>query len=104
MPLSITSAARRGSGIKRATKLVVQAIILTDACRGVARHEAERNPGLSVGDALATPFLAIGTHHEIADHLLACRDRWANSYVRVRDMEAFVPVIQRLRRDREFTG
>jgi hypothetical protein len=50
-----------------------------------------RIPGLSVHDALSTPFLAIGTHDEIADHLLACRNRWGISYFSVRDIDGFRP-------------
>ena len=53
--------------------------------------------GLSVDDALSTPFLAIGTHDEIAEHLVDCRNRWGISYFSVRDIAAFAPVIQRLR-------
>ncbi len=59
---------------------------------------ADRVHGLTVEDALATPFLALGTHDQIADHLLACRERWGISYYSVRELEAFAPVIDRLRR------
>ena len=48
-------------------------------------------------DALTTPFLAIGTADEIADHLLACRRRWGISYFTVRSIDEFAPVIERLR-------
>ena len=78
--------------------VLVQQIIVTDD-REEAAHEASlMAPGLSVEDVLATPFLAIGTHDEIADHLRACRDRWNISYFSVRDIASFEPVIQRLRR------
>jgi hypothetical protein len=53
--------------------------------------------GLTLSDALATPFLALGTHDEIADHLRMCRERWGISYYTVRDIPAFAPVIDRLR-------
>jgi len=46
-----------------------------------------------------SPFLALGTHDEIAEHLLACRNRWGISYYVVRDIEAFAPVIDALRRE-----
>ena len=49
--------------------------------------------GLTVEDALATPFLALGTHDEIAEHLLACRERWGISNYTVRSIEDMAPVI-----------
>jgi len=54
--------------------------------------------GLSLADALASPFVALGTADEIAVHLQACRRRWGISDYTVRDVEAFAPVIDRLRR------
>ena len=48
-------------------------------------------------DALTTPFLALGTHDEIAEHLLACRQRWGISNFTVRSIEDMAPVIDRLR-------
>ena len=53
---------------------------------------------MSVEDALSTPFLAIGTQDEIAEHLLRCRQRWGISYFSVREVDSFAPVIERLRR------
>ncbi len=52
---------------------------------------------MDVADAVCTPFLCIGTHAEIAQHLLNCRERWGFSYYSVRDMDAFAPVLARLR-------
>lgn len=40
---------------------------------------------------------ALGTHEEIAAHLLACRERWGISYFVFRDVDAVAPVIRRLR-------
>lgn len=78
--------------------VLVQAIVVTDDRRAVAQEQVRRaHGGLRVDDALSTPFLAIGTHDEIADHLVDCRDRWGISYFSVRDIAAFAPVIQRLR-------
>lgn len=77
--------------------VLVQAVVVTDDRLGTAEHVAPRLPGLSVHDALSAPFLAIGTHDEIADHLEACRNRWGISYFSVRDLEGFAPVIHRLR-------
>ena len=62
-----------------------------------AERLATNIPGLTISDALATPFLALGNHDDITAHLLACRARWGISYYVVRDIEAFAPVIEQLR-------
>jgi hypothetical protein len=49
-------------------------LVVTANRRKVAEQVASRVPGLSVDDALSAPFLAIGTHDEIAGHLQACRE------------------------------
>ena len=76
---------------------VVQAVVVTDDRVKTASRLASKIPGLNTADALSTPFLAIGSHDEIAEHISACRARWGISYYVVRDMEAFAPVIERLR-------
>jgi probable F420-dependent oxidoreductase len=76
--------------------VLVQAVVVTDDKREAAEQVALRVPGLIVHEALSTPFLALGTHDEIADHLVACRNRWGISYFSVRDIDSFAPVIQRL--------
>jgi len=77
---------------------LVQVVAITDDRAGAAAAIADRLDGLAPGDALSTPFLAIGTHDEIADHLVECRRRWGISYFSVRAIDAFAPVIERLRR------
>jgi probable F420-dependent oxidoreductase len=77
--------------------VLVQAVIVTDDRRKAAEQVSSRVPGLSIDDALSAPFLAIGTHDDIADHLEACRNRWGISYFSVRDLDGFAPVIHRLR-------
>jgi len=72
---------------------LVQVVQLTDDRRGAAEAIAGRVPGLTAVDALATPFLVFGTHDEMAEQVLATRDRWGISYVVVRDAAAFAPVI-----------
>jgi hypothetical protein len=72
-------------------------VSITDDRRAAADELAARIEGLTVEDALATPFLALGTHLEIADHLRTCRQRRGISYFTVRDMDAFAPVIALLR-------
>jgi probable F420-dependent oxidoreductase len=76
---------------------LVQAVIVTDDRQAAAESVAQSGWAPSADDALHTPFLAIGTHSEIAEHLLACRDRWGISYFTVRDLDAFMPVVERLR-------
>ena len=75
---------------------LVQAVVVTDDRHGAATAIAGRT-GIDVADALSTPFLCLGTHAEIAEHLLVCRERWGFSYFSVRDVKAFAPVISRLR-------
>jgi len=77
---------------------LVQTVIVTPERHAAAAKVAERIDGLSTADALTTPFLAIGTHDEIAAHLLECRRRWGISYFSVREVDGFAPVIDRIRR------
>ena len=79
---------------------LVQRVLVTSDREGALREFVSSVEGLSLDDALTTPFLAIGTHDEIADHLLRCRERWGISYFTVRDIAAFAPVIERLRYSR----
>jgi hypothetical protein len=53
---------------------------------------------MTVDDILATPYLCIGTHEEMAEHLIRCRARWDISYYSVRSIEDFAPVIALVRR------
>jgi len=77
---------------------LVQAVIITDDREPAIAKLAGTIAGLTVADALGTPFLAVvGTEIQIAEHLLACRARWGISYYVVRELEAFAPVIERLR-------
>ena len=76
---------------------LVQAVRVTGARVDAARELAEAVDGLTVEDALETPFLAIGTADEIAEHFVRCRARWGISYLTVREIDAFQPVIDRLR-------
>jgi len=76
---------------------LVQRVIVTDDRRAAAGALCEAVPSLAIEDALTTPFLAIGTPDEMADHFLACKERWGISYLTVRSVEDFGPVIERLR-------
>jgi probable F420-dependent oxidoreductase len=79
--------------------VLVQAVVITEDRRAAAHELADQVPGLSVDDALAAPFLALGTHDEIARHLQHCRTRWGISYFSVRDYAAFAPIIEQLRHE-----
>lgn len=89
-----TAGARAHSGFLHA---LVQAVVVTDS-RDRAAADIAARLAMDVGDALATPYLCIGTHDEMVDHLLACRQRWGIDYYTVRSLEEFEPVVRRLRR------
>jgi probable F420-dependent oxidoreductase len=76
---------------------LIQAVIVTNDRKSAAESVAQSGWTSSADDALRTPFLAIGTHSEIAEHLQTCRARWGINYFTVRDIGAFSPVIQDLR-------
>jgi hypothetical protein len=73
-------------------------VVITNDRQGAIREFVAQAEGLSVQDALSTPFLLFGTHDEIAEHILLCRQRWGISYFTVREIDLFAPVIERLRR------
>ena len=77
--------------------VLVQAIVVTNDRMGAAEHLATKVTGLNPSDALSTPFLALGSHDEIAEHLLMCRDRWGISYFVFREVDSVAPLIDRLR-------
>ena len=77
--------------------LVQQVIVTPDRRQRAA--EVARRTAMTVEDILATPYLCIGTHDEIAEHLIRCRERWGISYYSVRSVEEFGPVIELLRHD-----
>lgn len=76
---------------------LVQVLQVTDDPAAVIDEIVKEVPTLSADDARLTPFIAVGSHDQIAQHLVHCRDRWGISYFTVRDIDAFQPVIERLR-------
>ena len=76
---------------------LVQRTIVTSDRSAAVEEVVSQIEGLRREDALATPFLAIGSPAEIAEHLNKCRERWGISYFTVRELTAFAPVIAILR-------
>ncbi|MCP3935262.1 MAG: TIGR03621 family F420-dependent LLM class oxidoreductase [Actinomycetia bacterium] len=68
--------------------------VITDDREGTA---AALGPafGLTVDEALGTPFALVGTAEQIADDLIARRERWGISYVTVglESLDDFAPVV-----------
>jgi probable F420-dependent oxidoreductase len=90
---------RRAAGARTVElNVLVQVVEITADRRAAAAAFADRVEDLTVEDALVTPFLALGTHDEIADQLHAAGERWGISYFVVREAEAFAPVIAAIRR------
>jgi probable F420-dependent oxidoreductase len=83
---------------------LVQAVIVTDDREAAAAKFVDEGLTPNAEDTLQTPFLAIGTHAEIADHLEVCRSRWGISYFTVRDVESFAPVIRSLTDEKPVTS
>lgn len=75
---------------------LVQRIEITDDREAAAAAVAEQATGLTLADALATPYLAFGTHDEICDQFRNARDRWGLTYFVTRDIEAMAPIIATL--------
>lgn len=90
--------AQGGTGRPSSPRLhaLIQNVQLTSDREEAAAKAASRL-GMAVSDVLETPYLLMGTEEEMVDHLLQCRDRWGISYFRVRDIETFAPVMNRLR-------
>jgi len=76
---------------------LVQVVQITDDADAVRRELLGELDGLTLDDVETTPFIAIGTPDEIAEHLVRCRARWGISYFSLRTIEPFQPVIERLR-------
>lgn len=76
---------------------LVQVVQITDDRRGAIEELLGAVQGLTAQDGSTTPFLAVGTEDEIAEHFLACRRRWGISSLTVRSIEEFAPIIERLR-------
>jgi hypothetical protein len=86
---------------ERFDKLELNVIVPTVVVTGDRRTIAERlagDVGISPDEVLDSPPALIGTVDEIAETLLARRERYGISYVVVLEpvMEQFAPVVERL--------
>ena len=75
----------------------VHLAMVTDDREGVI-HELSPSFGLTPDQAAATPHAMIGTVDQIAEQLVAQRERWGISYLGVSgdQLEALAPVVARL--------
>ena len=76
---------------------LVQRVEITDDRAASAGAIAEQAEGLTTDDALAAPYLFLGTHDEIAAQCHAARERWGISYFVTRDIDNMTPVVAALR-------
>ncbi len=80
--IELIQRAARAAGRTPEVEALVQLVGLTDDREATASRLSERVPGLTVGDALAAPYVWIGTAEEIAQQLRSHHDRWGiNRYV-----------------------
>jgi probable F420-dependent oxidoreductase len=78
--------------------LLIKKVVATRD-RAAAAKEVGPSLGLTPVQALESPYLLIGTADEMAEQLIATRDRLGFSYFGIfqRDMTTFAPVLERLR-------
>ena len=79
--------------------LLVQAVVTTTDRRAAAADMISRfGSEMSVDEALESPYLLIGSTEQMAEQLLASRERYGFSYVTVHEpfRLAFEPVVERL--------
>ncbi|MFI6014653.1 LLM class F420-dependent oxidoreductase [Streptomyces sp. NPDC051243] len=79
--------------------LLLQMVIVTEDREAAVQPFLERIPDLTLDEILALPIGLVGTLAEITQQVLAQRERYGFSYLTVLEpyMEAFAPVIERLR-------
>jgi hypothetical protein len=75
--------------------LVQQVVVTTD--RHQRAFEIAQRTAMTVDDILTTPYLCIGTHEEMAEHLIRCRERWGINYYSLRSIDDVAPVIALVR-------
>lgn len=76
---------------------LVQEVEITDRRDAALAGICDAIGGLPIEHASDTPYLLVGTVDEIVGQLFAARDRWGISYIAVRDLEAFAPILAAMR-------
>lgn len=74
---------------------LVQRVTVTDDREGAAVEAEAEMSGVTAAEILTTPYLAIGTHDEIAAHFRAMADTWGITYFVARnldDMKRIMPL------------
>lgn len=79
--------------------LLLQMVVVTGDREGVVQPLLDRVPELTLEQVLELPILLVGTLERIVEQVLGQRERYGFSYLTVLEpyMEAFAPVIERLR-------
>ncbi|MET8246865.1 LLM class F420-dependent oxidoreductase [Streptomyces sp. NPDC005202] len=79
--------------------LLIQIVAVTEDRAGALRPLLDRQPQLTLDQALALPIVLVGTLEQIVEQVRAQRERFGFSYLTVLEphMEAFAPVIEALR-------
>jgi probable F420-dependent oxidoreductase len=76
---------------------MVQVVQITDDREAALAKIVDRVEGLTMDDAMSTPYLLIGTVDQIVQHMTSCNERWEISYFAVRELDDFEPVLRALR-------
>jgi probable F420-dependent oxidoreductase len=78
--------------------VLVQQVVVTENRRAAAEELTRRWPQLAGDDVLESPYVLIGTVGQIAEQILARRERWGFSNYTVHEpcMDDFAPVLARL--------
>ncbi|MCZ0204894.1 LLM class F420-dependent oxidoreductase [Streptomyces achromogenes] len=81
--------------------LLIQLVAVTDDPEPALRPLLERQPGLTLEQAVALPIVLAGPLEEVVAKVRAQRERYGFSYLTVLEpfMEAFAPVLARLREE-----
>ncbi|MFF9586940.1 LLM class F420-dependent oxidoreductase [Streptomyces achromogenes] len=81
--------------------LLIQLVAVTDDPEPVLRPLLERQPGLTLEQAVALPIVLAGPLEDVVAKVRAQRERYGFSYLTVLEpfMEAFAPVLARLREE-----
>lgn len=94
--VSSVQAASAGRDTPPELNALVQRVTITDDRQAEAADMDSQIETLTAAEALSTPYLALGTHEEIAAQFIAVRARWGVSYFVTRALEDMAPVLAQL--------